>query len=244
MTVTRGDLIQLLAAAVAGSAAAQPSAAAERPRQQPMPLERMVQRLEDINEVQRVMARYEYFHIADMRDEMVGLFASKTPGVRTANNNFTIEGFDNVAHFMRTVGVRPDGDRRGALGIHILTTPVIEVASDGKTAQGVWISPGAQTVSKPGGGLSGEWTWIKVATDFVKEDGVWKIWRYHRYDIFTTPVGQSWAQVSSEGNGPHGPLPPGARPATQRWVYSPKVATENVPAPPTPYDVWTDATTN
>lgn len=30
----------------------------------------------------------------------------------------------------------------GILPVHSLTTPVIEVAADGKTARGVWISPG------------------------------------------------------------------------------------------------------
>ena len=40
----------------------------------------------------------------------------------------------------------------GVLLVHYLATPMIEVAEDGKTARGVWRSPGIEAVLPPGGG--------------------------------------------------------------------------------------------
>lgn len=72
----------------------------------------------------------------------------------------------------------------GEWASHSQTTPIIEVAGDGKTAKGIWVSPGLQMsaqvmdgkVSKRGG-----WFWEKYAADFVKEDGKWKIWHIAMY---------------------------------------------------------------
>ena len=59
--------------------------------------------------------------------------------------------------------------------LHPTTTPYIEVAGDGKTAKGVWISPGIIT-GKVGatGTLKAIWAWGSMGVDFVKEDGQWR----------------------------------------------------------------------
>jgi hypothetical protein len=49
---------------------------------------------------------------------------------------------------------------------HCLTSPVIQVAKDGKTAKAIWFSPGVE---------GNQWAYGKYAIDFVKEDGQWKI---------------------------------------------------------------------
>jgi hypothetical protein len=204
-----------------------------------------IQLLADIKEIQNVMSLYEYFHVADLKEEMIALFARKTPGVKSANNLTITEGFDHVAKFVRSVGTIPGVDpavaHLGSLHLHTLTTPVIEVAGDAKTAQGVWLSPGCET-GRENGDVTAFWTWIKIAGDFVKEDGQWKIWHYHRYDIFTTPYGQSWTEVSGAGTAPAArKLPEGTRPSNYSWVYGKNMRTENVPAPPTPYETWDDS---
>lgn len=205
-------------------------------------LQEKMQLLADIQVIQNVMSLYEYFHVADLKEDIIALFAQKSPGVKSANNNTITEGFDNVAKFMRSVGSAPgSASALGSLHLHTLTTPVIEVAGDGRTAQGVWLSPGCET-GRENGKISALWTWIKIAADFVKEDGQWKIWHYHRYDLFTTPYGRSWAEIS--GSGPAQAarnLPEGTRPSDYSWVYGKAVRAENVPAPPTPYETWDDS---
>jgi len=76
--------------------------------------------------------------------------------------------------------------------IHTQTTPIIEIAGDGKTAKGIWYSPGIGTNVEIRNGkpeISGGWFWEKYAVDFVKEDGEWKIW--HLVNVMD-PTPSSW----------------------------------------------------
>jgi hypothetical protein len=57
---------------------------------------------------------------------------------------------------------------------HTLTILVVEIAEDGLTAKGVWISPGHETFPV-GDKLKDYWSWGRYAVDFRKEDGKWKI---------------------------------------------------------------------
>lgn len=82
--------------------------------------------------------------------------------------------------------------------IHTQTTPIIEVAGDGKTAKGIWYSPGIGTNVEITNGkpeISGGWFWEKYAVDFVKEDGKWKIW--HLVNVMD-PTPQSWGVQTAQ----------------------------------------------
>jgi hypothetical protein len=75
--------------------------------------------------------------------------------------------------------------------IHTQTTPIIEVAGDGKTAKGLWYSPGIATNTMIKNGKAetgGNWFFEKYAIDFVKEDGEWKIWHVGMYYDPTPPT--------------------------------------------------------
>jgi len=59
--------------------------------------------------------------------------------------------------------------REGALIEHSLTTPVTEVADDGKTVKGIWISPRHETIVVPGKEKrQAIWTWARYGMDFAK----------------------------------------------------------------------------
>ena len=44
-------------------------------------LEKKLERLEAVHEIQNLMGRYSYYHTADMQEGTVALWAKKTPGV-------------------------------------------------------------------------------------------------------------------------------------------------------------------
>lgn len=73
------------------------------------------------------------------------------------------------------------------------TTPLIEVAFDGKTAKGMWYVYGSTTevYSK---GPKAAWNFGRCAVDFVKEDGQWKIWHMIMYTDIQCPVGGNWGK--------------------------------------------------
>ncbi len=69
----------------------------------------------------------------------------------------------------------------GQLLLHVTTTAIIEIAEDGQTAKGFWYSPGMIKET----GQNAQAIWEAYGCDFVKENGVWKIWHLHMYTDFT-----------------------------------------------------------
>jgi hypothetical protein len=103
----------------------------------------------------------------DRRKETLEMMSRITPGLENVEEN---EGV-------------------GDLVMHTLTTPIIEVAKDRETAQGVWMSVGlASRVGQDGKSEYVEF-WERFAVDFVRENGQWKIWHFqiHSDVMFTIP---------------------------------------------------------
>ena len=85
--------------------------------------------------------------------------------------------------------------RKGVMMLYTCDTPIVEVSQDGQSAKGVWISSGADTWREGDEHPQGYWRWGKYALDFVKEDGVWKIWKMRFYPFFLTKFDQSWTEA-------------------------------------------------
>ena len=79
---------------------------------------------------------------------------------------------------------------------HVLASPVIEVADDGKSARSFYLTPGTMmSVNGPKGGRSGGWLWERYGSDFVYRDGRW--WWFHEQvcpDIGDSYDETNWAQ--------------------------------------------------
>lgn len=226
-------------------------------------LQEQIQRLTDIHEIQNLMSRYEFFHVAMLNQECVDLFVKKTPGAKLEIAHLGVyDGIESIKRFF-LVANKPFGGERGRIGqmhLHTLTTPVIEIAGDGKTAQAVWLSPGVETGGRRDNGeTNASWAWVKYGIDFAKEDGDWKMWHFGMFRIFECAYNESWAATppgSADGSNPNltnyealrskllNAMPAEAKPDranSYSWIYSPKVAWENVPKPPEPYETWDDA---
>jgi len=140
--------------------------------------------------------------------------------------------------------------------IHTQTTPIIEIAGDGKTAKGIWYSPGIGTNVEIRNGkpeISGGWFWEKYAVDFAKEDGKWKIW--HLVNVMD-PTPQSWgAQQDRQMQAPQGEKAgagqepqgqkaednQGMKPAADPYVsWSPTTKSKIYPKFPEPYYTFSE----
>jgi hypothetical protein len=210
-------------------------------------LQKEVQHLKDLHEVQEVMSRYYYVLSAGLGEEKVKLFALKTPGVRAEVADWGVyEGPEGIRRLF--LGLEHDQefapmDPKGLMFVHTLTTPSVQVAGDGKTAKGVWISPGHETF-RFDGKLTPTWSWGYMAADFVKEDGVWKIWHYHVYGMFRCHYNKSWVEEVIKNP----PMPEKMkaklgpnRPSTYHHEYSMTTVREYVPAPPDPYETFDES---
>lgn len=236
MTWSKRDSIKLAAATFASAPASLALARVDSPAKK-LSTDAQLDRLIAIHEIQNQMSRYEYFHVAGLDEEVIALFAQKTPGTKLELNRGVYEGIEGVRKFVHATA-KGEGDRIGHLHLHTLTTPVIEIAEDGQTAQGVWISPGVETAPGQNGEFTADWSWLKYGVDFAKENGEWKFWHFHIYRIFSAPYDKSWVEVPP-------PVPKTApeadRAATFYGGYSTTAAPENVPAPPRPYATWDES---
>jgi hypothetical protein len=100
--------------------------------------------------------------------------------------------------------------------MHFISTPVIEVAADGRSARGQWIMSGIESgltsleAAKGAPDFMYErdlvdgkkvWmhnVWAKYGIDFIKQDGEWKIWHFHCFEVARAPFSQGWIPFASK----------------------------------------------
>lgn len=139
----------------------------------------------------------------------------------------------------------------GVLHARPLDTPVIEIAGDGQTAKGMWSIHGMNADLTPAGQVS-YWEWAKVAVDFVKEDGVWKVWHMLYLRDLYVPCGESWADAAEKKDYPVDPdyaalqdfsFPAPNVPKTLRETYHNFRRAPEGPDYPEPYETFSETFT-
>jgi hypothetical protein len=133
------------------------------------------------------------------------------------------------------------GAQSGNFSMRTLTTPIIEIAGDGKTAKAFWYTIG-WTSSAQGDKGQAQWSFERYGIDFVKEDDDWKIWHFHVYNDFDTPYEKNWVQnaIDTQRKGGVTTARPGLeqyfKPTVFHHSYDPKVNNNPAdPPPPVPY---------
>lgn len=208
-------------------------------------LEERLQRVEDFQQIQNIMGRYAYYVMASKQEEINDeLMAKNDPGTKVTWGTLGYwEGADAPERALAALRSHGIEDRRGKMALHLPICPVIEVAGDGKTAKGVWISPGLLAMKNDETGeLRGIWEWDKYGVDFIKQDGKWKIWHHHIYSLLHWDVDEGWKaayekpifegggfKIDTMDGGPYENNP-----------YSPDTVQELLPKPPEPYETWED----
>ncbi len=213
-----------------------------------------LERLEAVEACRNLMGKYSYYHTAFRNQEYIDLWAKREDDLLVMPWG-TYRGFEGVkACYMKDHGDRSDPavleKLKGAVMMHEMDTEVIEVAADGKTAKGAWISPGHETYVEgrvPGlqkeessGEAHAEWAWSKYAVDFIKDaDGQWRIWHMRLYPLFKCEYGTSW--VDAVQPKPEDYTFMSSERAAGMWTYSPtEVYPANEPAIPWPYEKFED----
>lgn len=195
------------------------------------------QELMALHEIENLMGRYMHVSLLGGERQLEPLFAMKTEGVSWKD---PVGPTGIKAMQDRFSQPQPDQARAAALNLNSLLTPVIEIARDGKTAQGLWDSFGANVRNLDDVGV---WLWTKYGIDFIKEDGVWKIWHLQVYPIFLTPYDKSITQSAKErvARGDRVPDPQAgwSGPRGGMWLYDGKSLPQGprVPAPYCSFDV-------
>lgn len=229
-----------------------------------------IERQDAVFKIQNIVNRMAYLMEAGLYDDRLEFVAKKTGGVTIEiGGRGVYEGYDGAKRCMvdiekafeksHAIGMRqlfPDvkfgSDHAGMFESEVVGTPVIEIAGDGKTAKGIWTSIQAvgkthEHDPKP----QGSWLWWRLAIDFVKEDGQWRIWHLLKNPFFFTPCDGDWVAISQT-------LPLVPKPGTQRGIpghesvpdrpitklYDPYRITREPrlwPEPPKPYETFDPA---
>lgn len=212
-------------------------------------LEQKLKRLQAAEECRNLMGKYSYYHTSSRNWEYLDLWAKREDDILVMPFG-TFYGYEGVKQcYVDGHGDRSDPKTldflRGGVFMHEMDTEVLEVAEDGQTAKGAWMSPGHETYVDrfPGGDGKphAEWCWGKYGVDFIRdEDGSWKIWHMRLYPLFKCEYGHSWVDAEQPNQDGFPPME-GAHRAPKAWVYSADaVYPADEPPVPFPYRTFDD----
>lgn len=180
-----------------------------------MDLALRIQRLDDANQIRKLMARFCYFNAAGLYEDALKLFALNTAGVSAKLPDWgvyigkqpvrraivAVPQFLDKAHDAGMKKLFPDKQlpsRAGILNEAPLMTPLIRVAGDAKTAKGTWHSEGIDTrYDEAEQKLQAYWDFKRFAVDFIRERNQWKIWHLLVVPSFRTRYTESWVDTSA-----------------------------------------------
>lgn len=111
--------------------------------------------------------RYYVTEYEAQRREILEKFAAEDPTIEVCDENLNI-GFTCM---------NPN------------STPLVEISGDGKTAQGVWYAIAQETTGRPDGKSEAVWRGEKLAADFIREAGGWKLWHLMIATDYINPAG-------------------------------------------------------
>jgi len=216
----------------------------------------IAQRALDVTEIQNVMTRHQIYGAYDRDLEIEMIWAHKTPGLSFASNRGVYKG--DIEMIKKYYGMGETQEEKqnkfeqqnppGYTTFRTISTPLIEVAGDGKTAKGWWYTIGWDAEIK---GDEGQSTWWneRYGIDFVKEDGEWKIWHFHVYSDWRVPMGEDLARytIEQEKKGgeshvrtPSEELAPYYEDKVFGEMYSSTRKNKPTPNPPVPYCTFSD----
>jgi hypothetical protein len=200
-------------------------------------LEHELFRARAVNDIQNLMGRYTVNHTPSTVHQAINFFALELPDVSAEIGDRGVyvgeAGLREL--FVDSFPMEPVGN----LLVHFIATPMITVAADGKTARGVWRSPGVEAV-RPGAGEEpvALWSFGAYAADFVYLDGQWKIHHLQWFRAIKCTFADGWVKDLSMTHS-SGPIDsPNVKPATYHNPYTPDSVQEPVPPCPPAYESY------
>lgn len=206
-------MVVCLACVAAIGLSAQGAAAKKNACGKEMSAAEMAERALAVQEIQYAMGLHQLYGApgGDHDREIELVWAQNQPDVSFAGNGYIVQGDIDVIYSFYGSGSRKNkkteaaggeqqhmaGGGAGSISYRLLTTPIIQVAGDLKTAKAWWYTPGFQSNVMNGSG-SAIWSYEKYGIDFINEDGEWKIWHFHVYNDWEIPMGEDLVKYTAE----------------------------------------------
>lgn len=229
--------------------------------------EQLTQRWEDQRALKNLMGKYANCLILNREQDIFDLFWTSGDDICLSFNDGAYVGTEAVEayyaaccernklvarllqkRFPEQLGGKSEDEIYGVgpFKVKPLSSPVIEVAADGKTAKGLWHCQGAYNDVETCGPVA-NWTWGYFAADFVRAEDGWKIWHLSYTNDVDCICGQSWGKEKQ----PLPELPEFAElgefkypeytvSKTIRTLYTPARPHTDAPRIPKPYNTFAD----
>ena len=209
--------------------------------------EELIARVWDVEEIKKVCAKRVYYVANDWRKkELEDLWVSGEAAKKTASfgrNWGYYVGMDAIEDYyvnqhdkkIEALPGKSHGD--GCLFLHPASTGLAYEAYDGKTARGLWYCISQETLPVSESEADARWNMEKLAIDFLKEDGKWKIWHLVIATDLQSEAGQDYMKQKVYLPDEENPafvefgtptIPMLTHNAMYNWL-------DNYPAPPVPY---------
>ena len=207
----------------------------------------LIQRVWDVEEIKKVAAKRCYYLAGDLREEELrDLWVTGEEAQKTASfgrNWGYYVGMDAIREYYveqhkQHISALPGkeyGD--GCMFHHPASTGLVYEAYDGKTARGLWYCISQETLPTSDTEADARWYMEKLAIDFLKEDGKWKIWHLVIATDLQSEAGANYMEqkvdLPDEENAAYVEfgtpnLPMRVHNERYNWL-------DNYPAPPVPY---------
>lgn len=194
----------------------------------------LIRRVWDVEEIKKLANKRVYYQVNQWSErELDELWTAEQRDTASfgSNTGFYVT-LDSIRKWYTT---RPSGT--GVLASRPISTGLVELAGDGKTAKGLWYCIGQETV--PGKAM---WVTGKVAIDFVKEGDDWKIWHVVEANDLTGGAGEHYSEGDPYWNPETDPVVKEfGTPDVSVLTHDPNFNWwDDYPAMPEPYETFCD----
>ena len=211
----------------------------------------LMQRVWDVEQVKKLAAKRCYYLANDWREEeLEELWVTGEEAQKTASfgrNWGYYVGMDAIRDYYVTahnekLDALPGDRAQGCLFHHPVSTGLVQEAYDGQTARGLWYCISQETLRQTETEADARWYMEKLAIDFLKEDGQWKIWHVVVATDLQSEAGANYMEQKVdlpdaenaafvEFGTPNLPM----RTHNERYNWL-----DNYPAPPVPYATFNE----
>ena len=157
-----------------------------------------LQRLKDIEAIRRLQHIYGFYLTTWMNEEIINLFSdSRETSVDFPQGTFFAKEGIKIAFGHTNTDMNPEY-------MHQLMQlqGVIDIATDGKTAKGRWWGFGAMALPESENfnlaandqGILQEFACGVYENEYIKEDGVWKLWKLKWIPLYTCSPDNGWVK--------------------------------------------------
>ncbi len=153
-------------------------------------MEKELTRLKDIEAIRKLEHAYSYYLVMWMLDEIIDLFSERDDTMLEWPEG-TFYGKDGLKRFFGRINAKQDPEFMHQM-MHL--SDVIDIAADGKTGKGRWWGFGAMAIPMGDTGINQALACGIYENDFIKEEGVWKLWKIKWVPVYAGTPATGWVK--------------------------------------------------